>query len=188
MNDSDNNSQRNLQNDTRDQERVKERPWLTHSWGGNLQGNDNIWWTPYMHSVCVLFILGRGGGGCTSVILHTHKHSEWHCSFLAMLVMFFIFSTDRVSSPRFSSQKCSATQLPVTGSSFLPLLHMQHRLWSSVLKWSWSAALAPGGSHSEWENWRCLVNLWRIWNCQVIVMLCDRFKRIQKQLLVEDQN
>lgn len=113
MSDSDNNSSnRTILKMTH----VTRRGWkqdlgLAHSSGGNLQGNYDIWSTP---NVCVCVYAVYIGVGCTSVILHTHKRSEWHTSFLAMLVMFFyfIFSTDRVSSPRFSSQKCLTTQLP----------------------------------------------------------------------------
>lgn len=67
----------------------------------------------------------------------TRTCTVWVTHLLSCYVtdVFFIFSTDRVSSPGFVEQQCTETQLPVCWCSLLSRLHMKHT-WFSVLNCS----------------------------------------------------
>lgn len=95
-------SQSNLENDTR----VTKTGWekdlgLAHTWQGGGGTSRKCW--HMINPVCALCL-------CT---VYTHTQCEWHTSFFSLCWWcFFIFSTDRVSSPGLSEQRCTATQLP----------------------------------------------------------------------------
>lgn len=136
--------------------------------------------------VCVLCVcVAYMGVGCTSVTIHTHTHSEWHTSFLAMLVMFFLF----LAQIEFPVPDSAARGAQQHNSLYPGAVSCPHRMCNTDLGslfWSGACeALIARGGRREWEDRGRLVNIWRIWNCQVIVMLCHRFKRIQKRLLAE---
>lgn len=101
---------------------------------------------------------------------------------------FFIFSSDRVSSPScsawFSSQKCSTTQLPVTWSAAVPAYVTRSSAAAAAAAPSEALIAGGGGTNTRDASQK----LRRIWNCQVTVMLCHQFERMQRQLLARDQN
>lgn len=62
-------------------------------------------------------------------------------------------------------------------------------IWNTLGSRFWNAAsevLLAGRKPSERQDGGCLVNLWRFWNCKVIVMLCHWFEKIQ-MLRTEDE-
>ena len=170
-----------LGNYTRDHERLKERPWVATL---KLTVDEPRVCLCECHVLCVLVCTGVG---YTSVTLHTHTHSEWHTSLFAMLVMFFLFLAQiEFPVPDSAARKALGYTTPCDKERFL---------WPGcicitdlgTLPWSGTGeVLILVGTHKEWEARGCLLNLWRRWNCQVIVMLCYWFERIQKQVLAED--
>lgn len=131
-----------------------------------------------------------GWGGCPSLTPHTHTRYKWYTSSLPMLAVFYF-----IFSKRSSFQ--SGNRQVVVHSNTTPRLPEQSLVRTacvcvcacdtavSALKWSqWGARCRR--RHGERRDTGCLVNLRRIWNCQVIAMPCHRFERMQKQLLTGD--
>lgn len=118
---------------------------------------------------------------------HTHTRYKWNALSLPMLAVFYF-----IFSKRSSFQ--SGNRRVVVHSNTTPRLPEQSVVRTvcvcvdtavSVLKWSqWGARCRR--RQGERRDTGCLVNLWRIWNCQVIAMPCHRFERMQKQLLTGD--
>lgn len=129
------------------------------------------------------------GVGCNSLSC-THTYTQWVTHLLPCYAgdVFLFLAQIEFPVPDSAARGARQHNSPFPGAVSLPGSICNTDLRLPVLKRSLPKCWLQGGGHRGWEDGGCLVNLWRIWNCQVIVMLWHWIERTEKQLLAEDWN
>lgn len=162
-----------MENQTCDWEQMRGRPWVgTHA---NWETSRKCWHMINLQGVRCVY----EGGLHLSDPTHVHTRCVTHLLPRYAGDVFFIFSADRVSCPRFGGQWCSAALLPVSWSCLL--LWVECALSSELSSLLWSGAgevwmqEAVAGTETTGG---CLTNLWRIWK---LPSHCDAVPSIWKE-------